>query len=33
MASQDMQVCDKRNQCNHEAQKIAFNIMFIDVIL
>lgn len=32
-ASQDMQVCDKQNQCNHEAQKIAFNVMFIYVIL
>lgn len=33
MLSQYMQVCDKQNQCNHEAQKIAFNVMFIYIIL
>lgn len=33
MVNQYMQVCDKQNQCNHESQKIAFNVMFIYVIL
>ena len=33
MVSQYMQVCDKQNQCNHEAQKIAFNVMLISIIL
>lgn len=33
MVSKYMQVCDKQNQCNHEAQKIAFNVMFIYIIL
>lgn len=33
MLSQYMQVCDKQNQCNHEALEIAFNVMFIYVIV
>lgn len=33
MASQYRQVCDKQNQCNHKAQEITFNVMFIYIIL